>query len=147
MTYVSEALRQRVIERAHNCCEYCLIPQDSKLFTFEVDHIIAEKHRGTTQKDNLCLSCLDCNRHKGSDFASFDVDTAAIALLYNPRRDRWVDHFRFENALIRPLTPTGRVTLFLLQINEPVRVNELTVLIEADRYPPREFPVWRAITL
>jgi len=143
MTYVSETLRRTVAARASNCCEYCLIPQDSKLFTFEVDHIIAEKHRGATREDNLCLSCIDCNRHKGSDFASFDPESDAIALLFNPRRERWIDHFLLNGALIESVTPTGRVTVFLLQINDESRVSERAALIEARRYPPPEFPLWR----
>ncbi len=143
MTYIPETLRQTVVARASRCCEYCLIPQESKLFTFEVDHIIAEKHRGATREDNLCLSCLDCNRCKGSDFASFDPDTGEIALLFNPRRDRWTDHFRLEGAVIQPLTPVGRVTVFLLQVNDIVRIGERAALLEAVRYPPAEYPVWR----
>ncbi len=142
MTYIPEVLRRSVLARAKNCCEYCLIPQESKLFTFEVDHIIAEKHRGATQEDNLCLSCLDCNRYKGSDFASFDPDTGTVALLFNPRRDQWREHFRLDGAVIQPLTPQGRVTVFLLHLNEEVRVSERAALIEAERYPPPELPVW-----
>jgi hypothetical protein len=143
MTYIPEALRRTVIDRANRCCKYCLIPQESKLFTFEVDHIIAEKHRGATREDNLCLSCLDCNRYKGSDFASFDPNTGEIALLFNPRRDQWTDHLRLDGAVIQPLTPVGRVTVFLLQINDPTRVAERAALIEAERYPPPEHLVWR----
>src|SRR5579859_7357093 len=134
MTSISNALRRLVTLRARNSCEYCLIPQDSRLFGFEVDHIIAEKHHGLTEDRNLCLSCLDCNRHKGSDFASFDPDTGAIALLFNPRLDRWNEHFRLENATIEGITPTGRVTVFLLQFNDPDRVSFRSALIELGRY-------------
>lgn len=140
--YVPDSLRRAIITQAKQCCEYCLIPQASKLFTFEVDHIIATKHRGTTDAENLCLSCLDCNRAKGSDFASFDPETGAVALLFNPRRDQWRDHFRLNGALIQPLTATGRVTEFLLHLNAETRVRERTALREAGRYPPSEFPVW-----
>ena len=86
MTYISEALRRQVIERAGGCCEYCLIHQQDSLYTHEVDHVIAEKHRGETILENLCLSCLECNRAKGSDFGSFDPETEEITLLYNPRQ-------------------------------------------------------------
>jgi hypothetical protein len=143
MTHIPEALRRTVTDRAKKCCEYCLMPQDSKLYTFEVDHIIAEKHRGKTQEDNLCLSCLDCNRYKGSDFASFDPATDTIALLFNPRRDRWAEHFRLNDAEIEPLTPQGRVTAYLLHLNDEARLTERAALIEAGRYPPHEFPVWQ----
>ena len=138
MTYIPDALRRLVVSRANNCCEYCLMPQAAKLFTFEVDHIIAEKHRGATHEDNLCLSCLDCNRAKGSDFASFDPETEAVALLFNPRQDRWTEHFRLADAMIHPLTASGRVTVFLLHFNAETRLSERAALREAGRYPPPE---------
>ncbi|MEO0564631.1 MAG: HNH endonuclease signature motif containing protein, partial [Chloroflexota bacterium] len=53
-TYISASLRREVIQRARNCCEYCLISQDDMLFSFEIDHIIAEKHGGPTISENLC---------------------------------------------------------------------------------------------
>ena len=43
MTYIPEALRRQVTERAGECCEYCLLPQEFSLYSHEVDHIIAEK--------------------------------------------------------------------------------------------------------
>jgi hypothetical protein len=110
MTHIPEALRQLVVNRAQGCCEYCLLNQDDSFLAHEVDHIIAEKHRGTTTEDNLCLSCFDCNRHKGSDISSVDPDTDQLTPLFHPRRDRWNVHFRLEGARIVPLTPTGRVT-------------------------------------
>ncbi len=138
MTYLSEALRRQVVTRARHICEYCLLPESAKLFTFEVDHIISEKHRGETNADNWCLSCLDCNRHKGSDIASLDPESGALVRLFNPRRDIWHEHFRLEGAQIQGLTPVGRVTVFLLRLNEAERVGERALLIEADVYPPRQ---------
>lgn len=107
MSYIPESLRRDVIERAGKCCEYCRIHQRDSLYAHEVDHIIPEKHRGETNKDNLCLACLDCNRHKGSDFASFDPQTEQITLLFNPRTDVWDEHFRLEGARIIPVSPQG----------------------------------------
>ena len=141
MTYIPDPLRRLVVSRAKNCCEYCLMPQAAKLFTFEVDHIIAEKHRGATHEDNLCLSCLDCNRAKGSDFASFDPETEAVALLFKPRRDRWIDHFRLADVMIHPLTASGRVTVFLLHLNSEIRLSERAALRDAERYPPTDLSI------
>lgn len=73
MSSISSKLRQLIIERAQSKCEYCLIHQDFSIYSHEVDHIIAIKHGGQTVADNLALSCLACNRHKGSDFATIDV--------------------------------------------------------------------------
>ncbi len=40
-------------ERAGGACEYCLAPEATALFAHEVDHVVAEKHGGTTTEDNL----------------------------------------------------------------------------------------------
>ena len=37
-------MRRQVIERAHECCEYCLIHQSLAASRHQVDHVIAEKH-------------------------------------------------------------------------------------------------------
>jgi 5-methylcytosine-specific restriction endonuclease McrA len=60
-TYVPATLRQQVYERAEGRCEYCLIPETVTLTTHQVDHIVALKHGGRTEADNLALSCALCN--------------------------------------------------------------------------------------
>lgn len=55
-TYVPVTLRKQVIERAGNRCEYCHFPQSVTLLAFEMEHIISEKHGGTTTLDNLALA-------------------------------------------------------------------------------------------
>jgi hypothetical protein len=135
MSYVSAALRRLVIERASDCCEYCRIHNDDHYLPHEIDHIVSEKHRGETSADNLCLSCFDCNRYKGSDIGSFDVETGEFTALFNPRTMHWSDHFRLDSGLIVPLTPEGRVTVFLLRLNSDNRLIRRRALIELDRYP------------
>jgi 5-methylcytosine-specific restriction endonuclease McrA len=66
VTYVPAALRRLVHERARGACEYCLAPEATALFAHEVDHVVAEKHGGTTTEDNLALACAACNLHKGA---------------------------------------------------------------------------------
>ena len=135
MTHIPDSLRRAVIERANSCCEYCLVRAEETLFAHEVDHIIAEKHHGATELDNLCYACFKCNRYKGSDIASLDIETNAITPLYNPRRDRWSDHFRLKAAVIEPLTPVGRVTMYLLQLNSDARLVRRKELIGLGAYP------------
>lgn len=137
-TYISVGLRREVIERAGNCCEYCRISQEDIFFAFEIDHIIAEKHKGATRIDNLCLSCPDCNAFKGSDIASVDWDDDAnIIRLYHPRLHVWDNHFEldYKTGHIEAITPIGRVTVFLLNINDPERIKDRQLLIDAQRYP------------
>jgi 5-methylcytosine-specific restriction endonuclease McrA len=93
MTYIRESLRRLVFQRANGRCEYCLLHEDDAYMPHEVDHIYAEKHGGETSEANLCLSCAECNRYKGSDLASIDPQTGEVVQLIHPRRDNWSDHF------------------------------------------------------
>ncbi len=135
MTYISDALRRLVKERAGNCCEYCHINLDLSPYPPEIDHIIAEKHDGETTEDNLCLSCGFCNRNKGPDVGSYDRVTKTFVSLYNPRFDVWSDHFTLKDGRVEPLTPQGRVTVKILQFNDEDRIIERLFLIEKKLYP------------
>jgi hypothetical protein len=130
-------LRRQVVERASNCCEYCLLHQDLAASTHQVDHVIAEKHRGQTSLDNLALSCTVCNRRKGSDIGSIDPQTGNLVSLFNPRTQQWVDHFRLDGVHIVGLTEIGRATVEFLQLNAFERLIEREALIRASLYPPQ----------
>jgi hypothetical protein len=129
---VPAAVRRQVIERAGGQCEYCLTPASIALIPHEVDHIIAQKHGGANELDNLAYACALCNQYKGTDIASLDPDTGALAPLYNPRRDRWRHQFDLREAVFVPLTAIGRVTVRLLRLNAAERVAERTILLAAD---------------
>ena len=130
-TYVPAALREQVRQRAAGRCEYCLMPESHTLAPHEVDHVIAEKHGGPTEADNLALSCALCNKHKGTDLTSIDPDTGDVVPLFHPRRDRWGDHFQLSAGRVVPLTATARATGRLLQLNYAERIAERELLIEA----------------
>ena len=132
---IPSSLRQLVIERAQGKCEYCLIHQDDSIYSHEVDHVIARKHGGQTVAENLALSCLSCNRHKGSDLTTFDPLSNEIVPLFNPRRQTWSDHFTLNGIHIIGITPTGRATVFLLKLNASTRLAYRQVLIAQQRYP------------
>lgn len=135
MTYVPEALRRLVKSRADARCEYCLIQQEHCYISHEVDHIYAEKHGGATNSDNVCLSCSDCNRHKGSDLCSLDPLTGKLTALFHPRNDAWAVNFRINlDGRIEGLTPSGRVTVNLLQFNDIERFDERARLIALGVY-------------
>lgn len=130
-TYISSSIRQYVNERAAGCCEYCLLPETAVLAAHEMDHIISRKHGGSSELNNLALSCALCNKHKGSDLTSIDPDTGEIVPLYHPRQDSWPEHFQLREAQFVGLTPTGRVTIRLLQLNRSDRIEERQLLIAA----------------
>jgi hypothetical protein len=124
MTYIAEALRQQINEQAQRRCEYCRLHEDFAYHRHEIDHIYAEKHGGATQADNLCVTCADCNRHKGSNLCSLDPDTGMITALFHPRQDVWHEHFRMKaNGIIEPLSAQGRV----------LRFNRLDLVVDRER--------------
>lgn len=130
-TYIPAALRRMVRDRSGGCCEYCLIPESVTFAPHWIDHIVAEKHGGQTEADNLANACILCNQRKGSDLSSVDPETGEITPLFHPRRERWKDHFQLTGGRIVPLTPAGRVTERLLQLNHPDRVVEREQLMAA----------------
>jgi 5-methylcytosine-specific restriction endonuclease McrA len=131
-TYVPAALRRLVIERAGARCEYCLYPQGIGFWSFEMEHIVSEKHGGSTTEENLALACPFCNRAKGTDLGSLDPETGLLTPFFNPRTQQWRDHFALKpEGQILPQTPEGRVTVIILQINESARVKERRSLIAA----------------
>lgn len=122
--YISASLRRFVEERANYRCEYCLLPANVAFFSHEIDHIIAQKHGGITEANNLALTCWRCNRHKGSDLGSFDPETGEFSFLFNPRTQEWIEHFTREQLTIFGVTPEGRTTVKLLQMNTQDRLTE-----------------------
>ena len=130
----SARMRQQVRRRAGGRCEYCLIHEDDSYVTYQIDHILARKHGGTTTLNNLAFTCVSCNRYKGSDLAAPDPETGEIVPLFHPRRQRWQEHFTLQTAVIVPLSSAGRATATLLRLNAPERVLERTELLKAGRY-------------
>jgi hypothetical protein len=126
-----------VINRAKEVCEYCLLPQALSFLVFEVEHVISEKHNGRTTKSNLALACPICNRFKGSDLGSLDPKTGKLTPFFNPRNQRWSEHFKLENGKIIPLSPEGRVTVLIFHFNNYERVIErLRIKIDRGRRLP-----------
>lgn len=127
--YIPADLRRLVYKRAQGRCEYCLTPEITEFSVHEYEHIIPRKHGGATTADNLALSCTLCNRRKSSDLAAIDPITGEIIRLFHPRRDRWYEHFQLNGASIIALTPIGRATANLLQLNTFERIEERELLI------------------
>jgi HNH endonuclease len=135
VTYISAELRRRVVARAEEICEYCLIAEDDTFFGCEADHIVSEKHGGPTEVENLSYACVSCNQAKGSDIGSIDWETQEYTRFFNPRTDRWADHFELVGNRIEGFTPIGHVTARILRFNTAERRLERQLLQSVARYP------------
>jgi hypothetical protein len=72
---------------------------------------------------------LDCNKRKGPNIASIDPQNGQMASLYNPRTQKWEEHFRRNaDGTISGQTSEGRATVRLLEFNDPERVQERVAL-------------------
>lgn len=132
--WISAELRQTISGRAKQLCEYCLIAEADTFYGCEVDHIISLKHGGSSDPDNLAYACAPCNRAKGSDVASISA-SGEVTRFFNPRTDRWAEHFRLDGASIQSLTTIGEVTARILGFNDGARIHERDQMIRFGKYP------------
>jgi HNH endonuclease len=123
--------------RAGGRCEYCRIHQDDEPFyRMHAEHIIARQHGGTDQPSNLALACHHDNEHKGPNLSGIDPRTGKIVRLFQPRRQRWGRHFRWDGPVLVGRTPCGRATVAVLALNASDRIGLRTELIAEGRFPP-----------
>jgi hypothetical protein len=127
---MDELLAEAVRLRANHACEYCQIPQMVyPTVPFPIDHVIARQHGGPTILNNLALSCLHCNSHKGPNIAGIDPKSKKLTKLFNPRRHKWSRHFRGDGPYLIGKTAVGRVTIAILAMNDPEFIEVRTALL------------------
>jgi hypothetical protein len=136
------ALRQAVQRRARGLCEYCHSQVSITGHEFTVDHIRPGSRGGADDPANLCYCCSECNLHKQARTQAHDPRTRRIVPLFNPRSDRWDEHFRWSPSGTRVIgrTPVGRATVEALQINRRVLVHARRVWVQYDMHPPKRRP-------
>jgi hypothetical protein len=129
------ALRNLIWHRAEGRCEYCRLPQDAApVARFQIEHIRAKQHGGSSVADNLALACPRCNAFKGPNLTAVDPETDQVVAVFHPRLQAWCDHFAFDGAEILGLTPTGRATTQLLRMNDDDRIHVRAALLERGEF-------------
>jgi hypothetical protein len=121
---VPHRLYVEVARRARRRCEYCRAPESVFNLEFEVEHIVPRSRRGPDELSNLALACRSCNLRKGTAERARDPDAGDLVRLFDPRRDRWGDHFQInlERFVVEGLTASGRATARRLGMNRPFAV-------------------------
>jgi hypothetical protein len=132
--------KEAIARRAGECCEYCRSQARFSPDPFSIEHIRPRSKGGTDEDDNLALACQGCNNRKYTHVEARDPVSGNLVSLYHPRRQRWADHFSWnENfTLVIGLTPTGRATVELLKLNREGVVNLRRVLCTIEQHPPRD---------
>jgi len=135
---IPASLRRTVVARAWECCEYCRCQAKYASQALSVEHILARAKGGSTTIGNLALACQGCNNYKYNKAEARDPVGGRFVPLYHPRDDRWDEHFAWsaDFTLIIGLTPSGRATVDLLQLNRSGVVNLRRLLIRNGEHPP-----------
>jgi len=130
MVYIPDNLREFVTARANGLCEYCQT-NGSIVAYMEIDHIKPVSKGGKTEQDNLCLSCISCNRAKRDKLIE-DQN------LFNPRLDDWHKHFQWNETgtQLVGLSDKANNTIIHLKINAEQIVKARKLWVEAGWHPP-----------
>ena len=68
-------------------------------------------------------ACVSCSLRKGARLVTVGPHTGEEAVLFDPRRDAWLLHFRWDGVRVVGVTPTGRATVMALHMNRPLVLN------------------------
>lgn len=106
----------------------------------EIEHILPVALGGRTEHNNLWLACSLCNQHKGVRVIAPDPLTDELVSLFNPRQQRWGDHFvwSIDYERIIGLNAIGRATTVALQLNRPLLVRSRRIWVATGLHPPRD---------
>lgn len=119
---MNRSLQNQIRKLANDRCDYCRMPSGIDPLPFQVDHIIARQHGGSTMIENLARSCLHCNKHKGPNIAGLDPVTGQLVPLFHPRSQSWQRHFLWNGPFLFGRTRTARATVRVLAMNDPAAV-------------------------
>jgi 5-methylcytosine-specific restriction endonuclease McrA len=137
-TYIPADLRRQVRADAGRRCGYCLSPEMLMGISLEIEHILPEVAGGLTIRENLWRACHSGNKFKGGHSEFTDPVTKTLVPLFNPRFQRWREHFQWssEGTLIIGLTSCGRATIEALQMNNEYIVEARHLWVIASWHPP-----------
>lgn len=112
-------------------------PEDFSTDVFNIEHVVPLSQAGTSSDENLAYSCEGCNANKHYYTTGTDPETGTTVPLFHPRNNAWEEHFSWSEGLVG-LTPTGRATISLLQMNRPGLVNLRKALLAYGAHPDRD---------
>ena len=133
-----DSIKQRILARDRHRCSYCLTAEANCGLSMHFDHIIPEVVGGPTVEDNLCLACFSCNVHKWARETGIDPQTGETIPLFHPLNQTWPEHFTWsrDGTRILGLTPCGRATVEVLQMNNPTIMCARRRWVSAGWHPP-----------
>ncbi len=138
---IPATVRRRVAAEAQYRCGYCHTSQAVVGPLLEIDHLVPESRGGSSDASNLWLACPLCNGAKADRLEAIDPIGGVPVRLFNPRLDRWSEHFEWsaEGTMIKGVTAIGRATVMALKLNALSQVEVRRLWVEAGWHPPAAF--------
>jgi HNH endonuclease len=90
--------------------------------TFHVEHVLPTSKAGPTELANLAWACPGCNLQKSNRVDAIDPLDGQHVPLFDPRKDVWSAHFRWDGYQVDGITAVGRATSAMLRLNDPRRL-------------------------
>jgi hypothetical protein len=137
---VGQRLRAQVLQDAGGRFGYRRLSEEITGTPAEIEHIVPQARGGPTRRANLWAVCRYCNLLKSDHIAAPDPETGALTPLFNPRAERWSDHYVWIDGGLRiqGTTPTGRATVAALALNRALLVRARSYWVSAGWHPPAE---------
>ena len=130
----------RLLSQAGPRCGYCRTSAKITGQPLTIEHIIPVARGGSSDEENLWLSCRRCNQYKGVQIEASDPRTGELVPLLNPRTQSWQEHFAWsgDGYRIIGLTSTGRATVVALRLNNDEIVAARRLWVGVGWHPPRD---------
>ncbi len=131
---------ERLLAQAGYRGGYCRSSQRIMGVRLILDHLTPRAQGGTDDEENLWPSCQPCNGFKQARTEARDPASGSMAPLFNPRYQRWGEHFAWVEGgrRIEGRTASGRATVAALRLNREELVEARDLWIEAGWHPPTD---------
>lgn len=135
---IPDSLLKRIHQLVGPRCGYCRTSSKIIGQPLTVEHILPTARGGTSDEQNLWLSCRRCNEFKRDQVEATDPETGAIVPLFNPRTQPWHEHFAWtaSGTHIIGRTPIGRATVVALKLNNDEIVQARLFWVNVGWHPP-----------
>jgi HNH endonuclease len=122
---IPKSLLALVRQRANFRCEYCHYPEFLSTAPLSIDHLQPRSAGGDDRPENLALACRRCNERRYNFTVGIDPQTGLESRLFNPRQERWSEHFIWsvDGECIVGRTTIGRTTCDRLDLNDERRAD------------------------
>ncbi len=133
---LNASIREAVIKRAKNRCEYCQMHQSLQGGTFHVEHVVPRSRGGLSELDNLAWAYISCNLHKSDRSELLSPDGNSSIRFFSPRIDAWSEHFAWDDYEVVAKSEIGQATITSLHLNDARRIKVRQAEQMFDLFPP-----------